>query len=200
MSILRKDRQQHPRCGRHPCSLGVDQRGRDLVAESQLCLRRQGSGEEGWREGRRDHGLVERVSQSPSRALSRQVPTAYVASVVYSWMQQEETARFEPLIRVVDSLSTHWCAAALERNWLSQSLQASVPAGCTPIVQPTDTGFAGPAKVAGRAEHERQKSLFVLKADSEGAKPSFKCAARATAPPQQTNRRSSNVGALNRFQ
>ena len=107
-----------------------------------------------------------------------QSPTAYVDSIIYSWMQQEEAARFEPLIRVVDSLSTHWCPDALERNWLSQALQASVPAGCTPLVQLTDTAFAGPAKAAARKEHERQKSLFMRKADAEGAKPSFKCGAR----------------------
>ena len=107
-----------------------------------------------------------------------QSPTAYVDSIIYSWMQQEEAARFEPLIRVVDSLSTHWCPEALERNWLSQSLQASVPAGCTPLVQLTDTAFAGPAKAAARQEHERQKSLFMLKADAERAKPTFKCGPR----------------------
>ena len=45
-------------------------------------------------------------------------------------------------------------------------------------MQLTDTAFAGPAKAAARKEHERQKSLFMLKADAEGAKPSFKCGAR----------------------
>ena len=126
-----------------------------------------------WRECRRAHPDLFR----DRKVKVWQSPTAYVDSVVYSWMQQEEAARFEPLIRVVDSLSTHWCADALERNWLSQALQASVPAGCTPLVQLTDTAFAGPAKAAARQEHERQKSLFMLKADEERAKPSFKCGA-----------------------
>ncbi len=90
-------------------------------------------------------------------------------------MQNEEAIRCEPLIRVVDSLPTHWCEQALERNWLSQCVQASMPAACTPLVQITDAAFAGPAKAAGRQEHERPKQLFMLKANMEGAKPSFKC-------------------------
>ena len=107
-----------------------------------------------------------------------QSPTAFVDSVIFSWQQDEESARFEPLIRVVDSLSTHWSQQALERNWLTQTIQGSVPAGCTPLVQITDTAMAMPAKAAGRAEHERQKSMLLLKANQEGAKPSFKCGVR----------------------
>ena len=37
-----------------------------------------------------------------------QSPNALVDSVIYSWQQAEESARFENLLRLVDSLSTHW--------------------------------------------------------------------------------------------
>ena len=97
---------------------------------------------QGWRKLREsDPDLFQRVRVWQS-------PTAFVDSVIWSWQQAEEAARFENLLRLVDSLGTHWTDQAMERNWLSQTLQACVPPGCTPLGQPTDTGFAMPGKAA----------------------------------------------------
>ena len=117
-----------------------------------------------WRKARRarpDLFLNKRVWQSP---------TGFVNSVIYSWQQEEESARFANLLRLVDSLSTHWTEQASERNWLSQAVQACVPPGCTPLGQPTDTGFAQPAKAACRREHERQRYLLKQKSRQQGCK------------------------------
>ena len=62
-----------------------------------------------------------------------QSPTAFVDSVIFSWQQEEESARFENLLRLVDSLSTHWSDQVQERNFLQQTVQVSVPPGCTPF-------------------------------------------------------------------
>ena len=107
-----------------------------------------------------------------------QSPTAFVDSVIYSWQQAEESARFPNLIRLVDSLRTHWTDEAAERNFLSGCLQASVPAGCTPLGQVTDTGFAQPAKAAARNWHDELRTLLHLKARSEGAKVVYKVGCR----------------------
>jgi len=107
-----------------------------------------------------------------------QSPTAFVDSVIYSWQQQEESARFENLLRQVDSLRTHWTDQAQERNFLSQTVQHSIPPGCTPLCQVTDTGFAMPGKAACREMHEQQRHLLRLKARQEKAKPVFKVGAR----------------------
>ena len=61
--------------------------------------------------------------------------------------------------RLVDNLRTHWTDSAVRRNFLSQTMQTSVPPGCEPLVQVTDTGFSQAARAAGRAEHERQRRL-----------------------------------------
>lgn len=127
-----------------------------------------------WRELRQQQPDLFREKQ----VLIWQSPTAYVDSVIYSWQQDEESGRFEPLARLVDALSTHWSQQAQERNFLSQTVQASVPAGCTPLVQLTDTALAAPAKAAARLEHERQKRLFLLKASQEKARAVFKSGAR----------------------
>jgi hypothetical protein len=107
-----------------------------------------------------------------------QSPTAYVDNIIYSWQIAEEQSRFPQTLRLVDSLSTHWSELSQETNWLLQAAQASVPAGMTPVLQLTDTAFAGPAKAAARMEHERQKSLFCLKAAAEGVRPTFRVGAR----------------------
>ena len=107
-----------------------------------------------------------------------QSPTAFVDSVIWAWQQKEESARFPNLIRLVDSLRTHWTAEAEERNYLSGTLQASVPAGCTPLGQVTDTGFAQPAKAAAREFHDDLRSVLQLKARSEGAKTVYKVGPR----------------------
>ena len=125
-----------------------------------------------WRKLRKDH------PDMLSRIKIWQSPTSYVDSIIFSWQQDEETSRMEPLVRLVDSLATHWSEQALERNWLTQAVQASIPAGLTPVCQPTDTAFAQPAKAAARRCHERQKRLFLLKASSEGVNPSFKYGCR----------------------
>ena len=54
-------------------------------------------------------------------------PTAFVNSVIYAWQQQEESARFENLLRRLDSLRTHWTDRAQERNFLCQTVQHVVP-------------------------------------------------------------------------
>ena len=110
-----------------------------------------------------------------------QSPTAYVDSIVYSWQQEEEASKFEPLLRLVDSLSTHWTEQAQHRNWLLQTVQASVPAGLTPVAQVTDTAFAQPAKAAARSTHDKQKRLFMLKARQEGVSASFRYGVREIA-------------------
>ncbi len=107
-----------------------------------------------------------------------QSPTAFADSVIYAWQQQEESARFENLVRIVDGLRTHWTEQAAERNWLSQTMQQCVPLGCTPLVQVTDTGLAMPAKAAARATHDRQRDLLRLKARQEKTKAVYKCGPR----------------------
>ena len=107
-----------------------------------------------------------------------QSPTAYVDGVLWAWQQDLEGSSFEPLLRLVDALSTHWSEAAGERGFMLQQVQASIPAGCTPVLQVTDTAMAQPAKSAARSEHERQKRLFLLKAGQEKVRPSFKYGAR----------------------
>ena len=62
-----------------------------------------------------------------------QSPTALVDSVIFSWQQKEESARFENLLRLVDSLSTYWSDQVQERKFLQQTVQVSVPPGCTPL-------------------------------------------------------------------
>jgi hypothetical protein len=93
-----------------------------------------------------------------------QSPTAFVDGVVWAWQQEEESSRFESLVRVVDSLGTCWTPDSQERNFLCQTLQSAVPPGCTALVQVTDTGMAMPAKAAARLEHEKQRRLLNLKA------------------------------------
>ena len=78
----------------------------------------------------------------------------------------------------MDSLATHWSDQSQEANFLMQVMQASVPAGCTPVTQLTDTAFAQPAKAAARQCHDKQKSLFLLKASQQGVKPTFKYGTR----------------------
>ena len=107
-----------------------------------------------------------------------QSTTAFVDSVIYSWQQEEESARFPNLLRLVDSLSTHWTEQAAERNWLCNALQADVPASCTPLGQITDTGLAQPGKAACRQTHEHQRYLFKLKARQQKTKPVLKVGAR----------------------
>ena len=82
------------------------------------------------------------------------------------------------MVRVVDSLRTHRTPDAHERNWLMQTVQQCVPPGQTPLVQPTDTGFAMPGKAAARSVHERQRYLLRLKARQEGTKAIYKIGAR----------------------
>ena len=79
-----------------------------------------------------------------------QSPSAYVDGVLFAWQQDEEGSNYEPLLRLVDALSTHWSESAQERNFIPQQLQAGVPAGCTPLLQVTDTGMAQPAKATAR--------------------------------------------------
>ncbi len=107
-----------------------------------------------------------------------QSPTAFVDGVIWAWQQQEESSRFESLVRIVDSLATCWSPDSTERNFLCQTVQASVPPGCTPLMQVTDTGFAMPAKAAAREEHERQRRLLHLKAREERTAPVYKVGAR----------------------
>ena len=107
-----------------------------------------------------------------------QSPTAFADSVIFGWQQAEEAQRFECVLRLVDSLGTHWTDRAQEQNYLQQQMQACVPAGCTPLVQPTDTGFAQPAKAAGREEHERLRSLLRQKARQEGTGVRYKVGCR----------------------
>ena len=57
------------------------------------------------------------------RVLVWQSPTAYVDSVIWAWQQDEETARFEPAVRMVDALATHWSEQSQHRNWLQQVVQ-----------------------------------------------------------------------------
>ena len=102
-----------------------------------------------WRELRQSHPemfLSVRVWQSH---------TAFVDGVIYSWQQKEEAARFANLLRLVDSLRTHWTEAASERNFLLNSCQAGVSPGTTPLGQITDTGFAMPGKAACREKHDK---------------------------------------------
>ncbi len=87
-----------------------------------------------------------------------QSPTAFVDGVIWAWQQKEESSRFESLVRIVDSLATCWSPDSTQRNFLSQTVQAAVPPGCTPLMQVTDNGFAMPAKAAAREEHDRQKN------------------------------------------
>ena len=75
-------------------------------------------------------------------------------------------------------MKTHWTPAAQERNFLLQTVQTSIPPGCTPLVQPTDTGFAQPAKAAAKDVHEQQRSLLRQKARVEKTPPSFKIGPR----------------------
>jgi hypothetical protein len=93
-----------------------------------------------------------------------QSPTAFCDSVIWSWQQDEEAARFRNSLRLVDALATHWTLPAQERNWLQQSLQGCIPPGCTPLCQVTDTGLAQPAKAAAKEEHDRLRSLMRQKA------------------------------------
>ena len=127
---------------------------------------------QGWRNLRdSEPGLFEgvRVWQSP---------TAFADSIIYAWQQADEASRFGNIIRVVDSLRTHWTEQAAERNFLCQAVQACVPPGCTPLCQVTDTGLAQPAKAAASEEHDRQRRMLRLKAREEGAKPSYKVGPR----------------------
>ena len=87
-----------------------------------------------------------------------QSPTAFVDSVIYSWQQAEESARFENLLRLVDSLRTRWTDQAQERNYLSQAVQVSVPPGCTPLGQVIDTGFVPVARRMQQPEPRMQAS------------------------------------------
>ncbi len=107
-----------------------------------------------------------------------QSPTVFVDGVIWAWQQHEESGRFESLVRIVDSLATCWSPDSTERNFLCQTVQASVPPGCTPLMQVTDTGFAMPAKAAAREEHETQRKLLHLKARAEQTAPVYKVGAR----------------------
>ncbi len=107
-----------------------------------------------------------------------QTPTAFQDGVAWAWQQQEESARFDSQVRIVDALATCWSPASQERNFLSQCIQAAVAPGCTPLCQVTDTGFAMPAKAAGREEHERQRRVLHLKARMEKTAPIFKVGPR----------------------
>ena len=126
-----------------------------------------------WRELRKSHPEMFRQGVQVWQS-----PTAYVDGVLWAWQQDEEASKFEPLLRLVDALSTHWSEAAGERGFMLQQVQASIPAGCTPVLQVTDTAMAQPAKSAAKAEHARQKRLFLLKAGQEKVRPSFKYGAR----------------------
>ena len=119
--------------------------------------------------------------EEPERFKNKRVwqsPTAFVDTVIYSWMQEEEAARFPNLLRLVDSLTTHWTEQAAERNWLCNTMQADVPACCTPLGQITDTGLAMPGKAACRQTHEDQRYLFKLKARQQKTKPVLKVGGR----------------------
>ncbi len=107
-----------------------------------------------------------------------QTPTAFQDGVAWAWQQEEESARFDCQVRIVDALATCWSPGSQERNFLSQCIQASVAPGCTPLCQVTDTGFAMPAKAAGREEHERQRRALHLKARMEKTAPIFKVGPR----------------------
>ena len=107
-----------------------------------------------------------------------QTPTAFQDGVAWAWQQEEESSRFESQVRIVDALATCWSPESQERNFLSQCVQAAVAPGCTPLCQVTDTGFAQPAKAAGREEHERQRRLLLYKARQENASPVFKVGPR----------------------
>ena len=93
-----------------------------------------------------------------------QSPTAFADSVIWSWQLAEEASRFRVSLRLVDALRTHWTDQALEQMWLTQSCQACIPPGCTPLCQVTDTGMAQPAKAAAKNEHDRLRSLMRQKA------------------------------------
>ena len=82
------------------------------------------------------------------------------------------------MLRLVDSLSTHWSDHVQERNFLQQTVQVSVPPGCTPLGQPTNIGFAMPGKAACREEHDRQRYLLKLKARQQGTPAVFKVGSR----------------------
>ena len=107
-----------------------------------------------------------------------QTPTAFVDSVVYNWQQKEESGRFQNLLRLVDSLRTHWTDQAAETNFLCQAVQVSVPPGCTPLGQVTDTGFAMPGKAAAREYHDELRSVLCAKARSEKARQQYKVGCR----------------------
>jgi hypothetical protein len=107
-----------------------------------------------------------------------QSPTAYIDGVLFAWMQKEEACSFEPLLRLVDVLSTHWSDAAAERGFILQQTQGTVAAGCTSVSRVTDTGMADPGKRAARTEHDRQEIFLLLKAGTDKVRPSFKYGAR----------------------
>ena len=107
-----------------------------------------------------------------------QNPTSFVDAVVFSWQQEAESARYENLLRLVDSLKMHWADQAAERNYLGNALQACVPPGCAPLSQVTDTGLAMPRKAACRDEHARQRYLLKLKAREEATKAVLKVGCR----------------------
>ena len=73
-------------------------------------------------------------------------PIAMVDRIVWAWMQEEGARRFEAEVRVVNSLATCWAPASQERNYLQQTVQGAVAAGCTPLLLVTDTGFSQPRK------------------------------------------------------
>ena len=101
-----------------------------------------------------------------------QSPTAFVDGIIWQWQQKLEAAEFQQMIRVVDCFASGWTDDAHEMNWLTNTLQACVGAGCTPLMQITDTALAKPAKDAMRAEKEK---LREEQAQQENVEPKLVC-------------------------
>ncbi len=104
-----------------------------------------------------------------------QSPTAFVDGIIWQWQQKLEAAEFQQMIRVVDCFASGWTDDAHEMNWLTNTLQACVGAGCTPLMQITDTALAKPAKDAMRAEKEKLREELILKAQQENVEAKLVC-------------------------